>query len=273
MARTALTTVAARAHWAPKAGNRSQEYEDAFWPGQAVKRALAAADQPQRGAPKAPHKGAGGPSRRLRFAVADGATETSFAGLWARQLVAAYGRGCFEGGDWLAQLGRQQAAWYAEVLQKPLPWYAEEKVRAGAYAALLGLDVMATGEWRSLAVGDCCLLHWRGDELVTAFPAQDAAFFTSRPYLLSSNAAHNEGLDRQIQRASGQWRPGDRFALLSDALAQWALRQHEAGRPPWGALAELQGADRRHFARWVDGLRQSAALRNDDVTAVLVALA
>ena len=45
------------------------------------------------------------------FAVADGATETSFAGLWARQLVRAYGLGCFDGGDWLDQLRREQAAW------------------------------------------------------------------------------------------------------------------------------------------------------------------
>jgi hypothetical protein len=258
-------TVTARAYWAPKAGNRLDEYEDAFWPAQAVKRTAKPAG-------KAAGKPSGKGGGSLRFAVADGATETSFAGLWARQVVRAYGLGCFDAGDWLEQLRREQAAWYGEVLQRPLPWYAEEKVRAGAYAALLGLELAAAGEWRSLAIGDCCLLHWRGDELVTAFPAQTAAFFTSRPYLLSSNAAHNDNLGEQVLRMGGQWLPGDRFALLSDALAQWALRELEAGSPPWAALAAVQGAGQRRFAQWVDSLRESAALRNDDVTALLITL-
>lgn len=276
--------VTARAFWAPKAGNRPEEYEDAFWPSQTTKRT----GKPARGKTaghghgkaaaraegQTPGSGAdGGVSQIMRFAVADGATETSFAGLWARQLVAAFGRGCFDGNDWLADLRREQSAWYAEVLQKPLPWYAEEKVHAGAYAALLGLELAANGSWRSLAVGDCCLFHWREEGLVTAFPAQEASFFTSRPYLLSSSAAHNGGLEEQVLRSEGQWLPGDRFALLSDALAQWALRELEAGSTPWPALAQLQAGDRRHFTRWVEGLRSSAALRNDDVTALLIALA
>ena len=207
----------------------------------------------------------------MRFAVADGATETSFAGLWARRLVAAYGAGSFGGADWVDQLRRQQAAWYAEVTQKPLPWYAEDKVREGAYAALLGLELQATGDWLGLAVGDCCLLQWRGAELVAAFPAQETGFFTSRPYLLSSNAARNAGLDDQALRVCGRWRPGDRFALLSDAMAQWALHGVETGRPPWQALAEMQhGGQKRTFAHWVAGLRAAAALRNDDVTALLL---
>ena len=117
-----LMHVMARALWAPKAGNRSDEYEDAFWPQRTINRTV-------------------NRSGSFRFAVADGATETSFAGLWARRLVRAYGSGCFAGRNWQNQLRREQAAWYAEVLQKPLPWYAEEKVHSGAFAALLGLEL------------------------------------------------------------------------------------------------------------------------------------
>lgn len=266
--------VSARAFWAPKAGNRADEYEDAFWPLHAVTRpARRSGKQPAKNPPR---RSAGPQDTRLRFAVADGATETSFAGLWARRLVRAYGEGCFSGADWdtwLDQLQREQAAWYGEVLQKPLPWYAEDKVREGAYAALLGLEVTAAGEWGGVAVGDCCLLQWRGDELAAAFPAQDAAFFTSRPYLLSSNTARNEGLEDQVQRAVGQWLPGDRFALLSDALGQWALRGLEAGDPPWPALVAVEKAgQQRAFHRWVEDLRASGSLRNDDVTALLITL-
>ena len=70
--------VMARALWAPKAGNRSDEYEDAFWPQRTINRTV-------------------NRSGLFRLAVADGATETSFAGLWARRLVRAYGSGCFAG--------------------------------------------------------------------------------------------------------------------------------------------------------------------------------
>jgi hypothetical protein len=251
--------VTARAQWAPKAGNRSDEYEDAFWPQRAVNRVVNRSGIRSGG--------------RLRVAVADGATETSFAGLWARRLVRAFGAGCLSGAGWMDGLRREQAGWYADVLQKPLPWYAEEKVRSGAYAALLGLELSSSGTWSSLAVGDCCLLQWRAGDLVAALPAQDSAYFTSRPYLLSSNSARNEGLVEQAQRAEGAWQSGDWFALMSDALAQWAWRSMEAGAPPWGALEELSGAaQQRPFAHWIDELRSGGELRNDDVTVLLVSL-
>lgn len=244
----------ARALWAPKAGNRSDEYEDAFWPQRTINRTV-------------------NRSGLVRLAVADGATETSFAGLWARRLVRAYGSGCFAGGNWLEQLKREQAAWYAEVLQNPLPWYAEEKVRSGAYAALLGLELFSAGNWRSLAIGDCCVLQWRAGELAAAFPAGAADFFTSRPFLVPSNSAVNNGLAERLQWANGDWQSGDHFALLSDALGQWVWRRLEAGDPPWPALEKLQRAgQQRVFGEWIEGLRTSGELRNDDVTAVLVAV-
>ena len=143
--------VTARACWAPKAGNRPDEYEDAFWPPNSpgrgaapgAKRSARARRALAGGSVSGCQPGADG----ARFAVADGATETSFAGLWAQRLVRAYGAGWFDGDDWAEHLRREQAAWQAEVLQKPLPWYAEAKVRAGAYAALLGLQLRAAGEW------------------------------------------------------------------------------------------------------------------------------
>ncbi len=241
--------VTARSFWAPKAGNRSDEYEDAFWPPRRVNRS-------------------GG---HFRFAVADGATETSFAALWAQRLVHAYGAGCFAGADWLEELRRQQAGWYAEVLQKPLPWYAEEKVRSGAYAALLGFELATAWTWQSIAVGDCCLFQWRGEERIAAFPAQAVSFFTSRPFLVPSNSAGNADLGQQIVRQQGEWRPGDRFALLSDALAQWVWRSLEAELLPWPMLEEIhQAGQQRLFRQWVDALRRRTDLRNDDVTALLI---
>ncbi len=102
----------------PKAGNSVAEYEDACWPRQA--REL---------------------SDNIHLAVADGATETSFSGLWARLLVNAYGRGRLTEAAWIHDLSKIRRVWQRAVGQKPLPWYAEEKLRLGAYSALTGVTI------------------------------------------------------------------------------------------------------------------------------------
>jgi hypothetical protein len=62
--------------------------------------------------------------------------------------------------------------------------------------------------------------------------------------------------------------------LLTDALAQWFLRRHEAGRRPWQAVGRLLEAPSpdRAFVSWVDRLRDGGGLRNDDVTLVAIDL-
>src|SRR5712691_3925370 len=100
------------AFWAAKAGNDAADYEDAF---------------------------AGDPAVG-RFAVADGATESSFAAEWARLLAEDF-VACRTGGAdaWLKRLPAVQEQWWAVVGPKSLPWYAEAKREEGAFATFLGL--------------------------------------------------------------------------------------------------------------------------------------
>src|SRR4051794_1385943 len=77
-----------------------------------------------------------GDARAGRFAVADGATESSFAASWARLLVEEFVRTPAPWSSWLPAL-RQR--WAAELQDQPLPWYAEAKAEEGAYATLLGV--------------------------------------------------------------------------------------------------------------------------------------
>ena len=251
--------VNARAFWAPKAGNRVEEYEDAFWPVRGMNRT----------------------GTRFRFAVADGATETSFSALWAQQLVRSYGAGSLRHGQFDAALRQEQARWRGAVSSKPLPWYAEAKVLDGAYAALLGLELhgheTGTMTWQALAVGDCCLMHVRGDALLASFPATDAGFFTSRPYLLSSNPASNNpglngGLTEQLRHTGGACQPGDRFFLMTDALAHWFLHSAATGKAPWRTCRAVTQGGARRFGALVDELRSRHGLRNDDVTLLVVEL-
>jgi hypothetical protein len=229
-----MTTVspAWRAFHLPRQGHTLEEYEDAF------------AGAPERG----------------RFAVADGASESAFAGDWARLVVQAYVQ---TPGPWSAWLPAARQRWHAEVSRHDLPWYLETKVEEGAFAALLGLAL--TGRrWRAEAVGDSCVFLVRGPRLLRAFPLDRSGAFGNRPSLLGSRR-RGPGQPRARRfRRQGRCRPGDDFFLMTDALAQWFLQQTEQGGRPWDDVRAVAGADQ--FAGWVAQLRATGKLRNDDVT-------
>jgi hypothetical protein len=242
--------VLAEAFWLPKAGHTLDEYEDAFWPAKRI-------DQ---GAPL------------FRCAVADGATEASFSGLWARMLVQAYSRGDFSKTHmFFKRLTPLQQKWRATVSRKPLPWYAEEKIRQGAFSSLMGFTLRgAQGEdqlrWDALAIGDSCLFQIRGDEVIRRFPLTSAEQFDNRPALLASNPAGNSQLASHIRFVFGHWHDGDAFYLMTDALACWFLKAVDREQFPWWIIRDLGTEDGRHFEEWVTQLRQTGQLSNDDVT-------
>lgn len=230
-----------RAYALPKRGHSAGEYEDAW-----------AAD-----------------ADAGRFAVADGASESSFAGAWALRLVEAFVDPPADASDadWLAA---PQRRWAAEVDPLSLPWYAEEKRGAGAFAAFCGLHVMPGddgGAWHAVAVGDSCCFQVRGGELAAAFPVGRSADFGNVPALVGSRPAARAAYERQRVERHGVWLPGDRFLLVTDAVAQWFLAGHESGAKPWEEVERLSGVD-EEFAVWVEGLRARGGLRNDDVTLV-----
>jgi len=69
------------------------------------------------------------------------------------------------------------------------------------------------------------------------------------------------------QRTRGGWQPDDALLLMTDALAQWFLRECEQGRRPWTLLDFEAASD---FAGFVDELRNREELRNDDVTLLTI---
>lgn len=241
----------------PKAGNDNDDYEDAMFP--------------PLHAPTTRHV------QRQRVAIADGATESSFARLWAELLVDGYGSGRLAPSDLARTLPRLQQKWQQQVSTRPLPWYAEEKVRDGAFAAWLGLELRDTprgGRWRAYGVGDSCVCHVRGHELLAAFPLSTAAEFTNRPFLVGSQPRHNVRVAQAVRSVHGSWEDGDQFVLMTDALAAWFLAAYEAGEQPMHVLEGFSMPDgAAEFAAWVAALRTAHQLRNDDTTLVRVIVA
>lgn len=256
-----------QAYWVPKLGNSNEEYEDAF--------AYSTTDG--------------------MLAIADGATESSFADRWARDLVDSYvtkppevngAKTAFP--DWLTPM---QQRWRAGIDWENLPWFAEEKAKAGAFATFLGLTIYdpdhfkkssflerATAmfrkneppqvwKWKAMAVGDSCVFQVRDDKLITCFPISKAEDFNSRPVLLCSNPANNGSVWAEVRFEQGDCKAEDLFILATDAVAKWFLDQHALGGKPWDTLKAVRS--QMEFQDIVARLRSEKTMRNDDATVVL----
>ena len=228
-------TVASHIIAFPKAGYAESEYEDAH--------ALATDAWP------------------VRAAVTDGATESAFAGSWARTLATAYVNDADAMADQEAWLSTCQSAWTAGMTSadEPLPWYAAAKAEEGAHAAFLGSSLRADGAYTAHAVGDCCLLHLRDGALHRAWPIDDPDAFTYHPALLSSRP---DVAVPDVQATAGQAKPGDQLWLATDAVAAYLLRADRAVD-----LARTPPEEREAILR---AAQADGELRNDDSTLLML---
>lgn len=251
----ALTT----SFWLARGGNDAAEYEDAF----------------------APQKDGRHSARRLRFAMADGASESMLSGPWADVLTRTWCRsersstaevlhaaiGDFEGvlSAYLDERGRQD---------RPVQWFEEPGLQRGAFSTFLGLQFAtrrtSSGSWTALSLGDTCLFQVRDDELITSFPLKSAADFGSSPKLVPSRTDDVDMVVSHMEEREGDWRSGDLFVLATDALSAWFLSEAESGTAPWQVLQGFSERGQAAFGQWVSGLRHEKRLRNDDVTMVRI---
>lgn len=213
----------------------------------------------------------------LRFAVADGATEAFDARRWAARLAAEWVGAvrapltAREFGPWLKEQGEWlHASWEG----RKLSWYAEEKRRAGSYAAFVGLRLEASGRrmsWRALALGDSCLVHRRGGEVLDSFPLDSHEAFTSTPSLVpSSEHSREAALSRLVER-EGRAEPGDTFLLMTDALSAWYL-ETSARRDPCAEEFDslLAASENGPLSELVRRERAAARMKDDDVAVVRI---
>jgi hypothetical protein len=201
-------------------------------------------------------------------AIADGATESSFARQWAQILVETYVRRPTEdlSADWLSPLQQSWAQWLEN---QPLHWFARRKAQEGAFATLLGLVLLRDRQWRAIAVGDSCLFVVRQQRMVACFPLASGALLGFRPPLLGS-LGQGKHPREMVCSLHGVGRLGDRFFLVTDALAAWIFNQLELGADPWGQLNGIRSD--RQFYQWVERERSHRRLPNDDTTLICLEL-
>ncbi len=216
-----------------------------------------------------------------RFAVADGASAAYRAREWAAWLVESYlaappttkPSAVLE---WLAAVAND---WKTEDSAggSDVEWYHQDAARRGSFAAFVGTRFEPSLEtsfatpkgeltWSAVAVGDCCLLQVRGDQLMTAFPLSDPTEFGSAPVLVPSAADKLPLLRGRVHTITGNARPGDVILLSSDAFAKFMLT--EAAPDLWRVLRSIK--DNRQFTELLHYLWTQNALEVDDVTLLRV---
>jgi hypothetical protein len=201
--------------------------------------------------------------------------------MWAQQLALSFASGRFGFETLMNRLPRLQDRWSRKARSRlrgrSVPWYAEAKLNEGAASTLLGLELRAdAGDggacvWQALAVGDSCLVQVRQGTVIEKFPVERSADFTNHPMLIFTRAERLGGLD--VKTVSGMATTGDSFYLMTDAAAKWFLAQEEHGEKPWEILNGFDAfPEGQLFVEWVEEMRQTAVMDDDDVTVLRVDL-
>ena len=212
--------------WLPRRGNNPEEYEDA----------------------SAPDEAAG------RYAVADGASEGCFTGLWATAAGRATSLPRGRGMRPLAGFAFRRPG--AMGRRRPRPETGLSRRATGceqgpsppSWDVVLENSPLPLGEgpggegshqWQAVAVGDACLFHTRTVLCSAPFPWTAPKHFSNRPQLVGSRMPAAAAVQRQRLWSDGCGQPGDRLWAMTDALAKWCLAEHEAGGDPWRELESL----------------------------------
>ncbi|MHB1709103.1 MAG: hypothetical protein ACYCT2_06495 [Thermoplasmataceae archaeon] len=211
-----------------------------------------------------------------RMAIADGASDSIFSGVWASSLVDQFalieGRLYDDKGQVLNQLiTAARNSWYDRINWKKLSLFVKNKAIKGSFSTFLGVEIEKTPEGYityASAVGDSCLIT-KNDGAIHSVPINVPSDFNSTPQLIWSG--YGAPFSREfkwkkpvMQKFAFNFAEGSTFMLATDALSKWML---EHRKDSWETLinAENPGA-------YFDLLRKRKEMRNDDVTLAIVTL-
>lgn len=218
-------------------------------------------------------------SEVFRCALADGATQSIFARQWAKHLVDDYVEAKAIS-DLSSIVEKASKKWGQDVKNIALDWPAQEKMRKGAYSTLLGIEFgilsenphsrQDTGNWCAFSIGDTCLFQYRKEFLVKSLPGKNEIVFNNSPKLIGSLASSK--LPAEESPHIGDWRSGDDFFLMTDALAEWAYKCVERSVNVPGIIKDklTRKSKTNSFSDWISNLRNQREIRNDDTTLIWI---
>ncbi len=209
--------------------------------------------------------------RRGVAAVADGAAASYRAARWANALVESFittdvrlDPAGFE--QWVAKMGEEFQDQSIDA-SGGASWYASDASRRGAFATFCGIRFHEDGTaYSAVHVGDACLFHTRGDDLVSANLTDPGAFDTMPDLVSSAEYGGSHGTDK-ARFLTGRVDPGDVLFLTTDAIGAAMLRLAATRQAAWrffGAIGQ------QAFTPLAEALREALVMEDDDVTLMRV---
>jgi hypothetical protein len=208
-------------------------------------------------------------SEPIRVAVSDGATESSWSGMWAQILTDAFVEGKLSvesAEDFTGAVPKLAEKWKkdTEGLLDPANQRAVRKRDQGAWATFLGLELdIAGGTWKAVSVGDTCLLRnaQESKPRLASWPVEKASDFDTNPPLVSTA----DGSTPTPKLTEGRLENGTHLWVATDALSKFLIQ--------WPGVL----LDRERFSEVADGLFEmlgplqgGGVLKMDDLTLVSV---
>lgn len=197
------------------------------------------------------------------FALSDGASISFDSRSWADFLTDKFLKNQKVNQEWIKNAVEEYNQSYT--VDKKLSWAQEEAFKKGSFATLLGLVFNPTTKIATItAIGDSsaiCLVKGKG---CIAFPYETAEEFNRNPTLLSTVLQKN----KQVKALKKEWkiknRERDKIFLMTDALAQWTLKDKGNIKK----LAELK--DEGDFRHLINSEREAKNIKIDDCTLIRI---
>jgi archaellum component FlaF (FlaF/FlaG flagellin family) len=226
------------------------------------------------------------------IAIADGATQSVFAEEWANLLVDGFCQS--QEKEPCKYIQDNAQAWLKPLQDEWMPLYEQARnklsdpngktwspLKSGnhrvnsAASTFVGVQLFPVkanrkGKWQSVAIGDSCLFHFRQInhkyELLKAFPLEKSQDFSTATHAFNSNPKYSALIKEKPVFFEGDYQLKDTFLLATDALAQWILKNREAGKDDWQKLLTINENEQDEFEQMVDNLRKNNEIVFDDTT-------
>jgi len=208
----------------------------------------------------------------IKFAISDGATESSFSKEWSNLLVSCYKDMPFDIANLPSTINAISERWQLKTSAIELPWYAQQKLENGAFATFLGITLnLEEQTFESVSIGDCTLFQVRNDKLIGSFPTTSFEDFGNTPSLFATNSKYQTDFEKSVKYLNGHVESEDLLILASDALAMWLFKRLNDGEKPWLSLHILLKYDyQTDFSNWIFNKIENNEMKNDDISVILI---
>jgi len=227
---------------------------------------------------------------KLRFALSDGVSGSFFPAEWAGILVNYFcedesklNSSILESKRWKEWLVPAQHEWKSKISNivtkktGPEAYFLRNSLVANepAAATFIGFQLFAEDDkpsWKAMIIGDSCLFHVRENNF-DSYLLNKASNFDNYPSHFSSLEISNKFDPKFI---TGDFQIGDKFLLVTDALAEWLITQREINKNGWDNVLDtiIQIEKWKDFYSIIQEARKhdGVPLKDDDVALMIISL-